>query len=97
MKTVFIAAPISGFKSNDDYTVFRKSVMELILELKKEHKVLSELESISELADYDSPQTSVIEDTLKIRASDWFILIHPQRMQTSSLIELGNAYAMGKK
>lgn len=93
---IFLAAPISGFEDEAEYLVFRKKAIELIDDLKKHFIVISELESIKDVGTYDSPEQSVEKDFGNIKESDCFMLLHPRKMQTSSFIELGYAYALGK-
>ncbi len=93
---IFLAAPISGFENETEYLAYRKKVVELIDELKKDFVIMSELESVKKVESYDSPEQSVIKDFRDIKEADCFMLLHPRRMQTSSFIELGYAYAMKK-
>lgn len=97
-KRVFISTPISGFEDKAVYTKFREFIMNLIDSLRRNgFDVCSEIEQISNSGDYDSPSKSVEDDFFNIRNSDIFLMIHPSRMQTSSLIELGYACAYSKK
>lgn len=94
---IFIATPISGFQNEDQYTLYRKSVLSLIKELVNDYEVHCELQEISDKSSYDTPQDSLKKDFDAIEKSDIFILLHPMRMQSSSLIELGYACALKKK
>jgi len=97
-KSIFLAAPISGFKNETIYLKFREFIIELISSLRHEgFDVFSELEQILSVEDYDSPAESIEDDFTKIKSSDIFLMIHPFRLQTSSLIELGFAYACERK
>lgn len=93
---IFLATPISGLK-NDDYSTYRSVLLNLVERLKENHEVYSELERISDINCYDSPEKSVIEDFRKIKEAEVFLLHHPARMQSSTLIELGYACAQDKK
>lgn len=93
---VFIAAPISGFKSDTAYQRFRANALALIELINRKHSVTSEIIDISNSEDYGTPEESVEKDFKNIEISDLFLLIHPERMQTSSLIELGYACALNK-
>lgn len=93
---IFLAAPISGFDTAHEYTKFHQEVISLISELRKDFSVFSELERIESAENYDSPEQSVKEDLRLINGADMFVLLHPKKMQTSSLIELGYAYALKK-
>lgn len=57
---------------------------------------MSELESVEDVGTYDSPEQSVAKDFENINEADCFMLLHPRKMQMSSFIELGYAYALGK-
>lgn len=96
MKKIFISTPISGFNSDSEYIEYRKNLLNFIKELKKDYNVYSEIENICGKYCYDTPEDSAINDFKKIRESDLFILHHPQRLQSSTLIELGYAYALNK-
>ena len=95
---VFISTPISGFSTQNDYLSYRRKVLKLIEFLRaNDYEVCSEVESISSEDKYDSPAKSVKDDFESIERNDFFILLHPARMQTSSLIELGYACAKNRK
>lgn len=94
---IFLATPISGFQSEDQYIQYRKSVLLLIASLGNNYEVYCELQKIIDIVSYDSPQDSLKKDFNAIEESDIFILLHPMRMQSSTLIELGYACALRKK
>ncbi len=95
---IFLAAPISGFTNKNEYEIYRIKVLSLISFLRKAgYDVCSELESITDDTGYDSPSKSATEDFQRISQSDIFLMLHPQKMQTSTLIELGYACALKKR
>lgn len=94
---VFLATPISGFQSEQEYSAYRKRVLQLIVALSAKYDITSELQSVCDVDSYDTPEESVQKDFKEIKMSDIFLLLHPTRMQTSSLIELGYACALKKK
>ncbi len=94
---IFLAAPISGFQDECKYVTYRKNVLMLISLLLDKYDVRSEIQNISEVKTYDTPEESLKKDFNEIEKSDIFLLLHPMRMQTSSLIELGYACALKKK
>lgn len=97
-KTIFLATPISGFPDNEGYLLYRAKVLKLISTLRENSiNVYSEIEKIIETDSYDSPAQSVIDDFQKIIEADLFLMLHPLRLQTSTLIELGYAYALHKR
>lgn len=93
---IFLATPISGLKS-DDYSTYRSVLLHLVERLKAKYEVYSELERVSDMSCYDSPEKSVMEDFRRIKEADIFLLHHPARMQSSTLIELGYACSQEKK
>ncbi len=95
---VFIATPISGFADDNEYRDYRYMVFNLIACLRKNaFEVYAEIENIEGSNEYDTPARSVEIDFENIRKCDYFILLHPRRMQSSSLIEFGYACALDKK
>lgn len=94
---IFLAAPISGFSSKTQYTFYRENVCMLIDALTDKYEVYSEIDEISSVKSYDTPIDSLEKDFKAIKDADIFVLLHPMRMQTSSLIELGYACALKKK
>lgn len=96
-KKIFLAAPISGFFDDGEYQEYREKVLKLIFFLRENSfEVYSEVECVSGKSSYDSPEKSVREDFKKIGDSDIFLLLHPKKVQTSALIELGYACAKEK-
>ncbi len=95
---IFLATPISGFSTEAGYQEYRKEALKLIAYLRENgYEVCSELENVVGSGDYDSPAKSVSDDFNSIKENDYFLLLHPARMQTSSLIEFGYACAFNKK
>lgn len=95
--TIFLAAPISGFQSDGEYSKYRQCLLALINRLSKSYEVYSELTSIDSSEQYDTPEESAKIDFYRIQQSDVFLMYHPMRMQSSTLIELGYAVALKKK
>ena len=95
---IFLSTPISGFSTEAEYQEYRKEALKLIAYLRENgYEVCSELEKVVGSGDYDSPAKSVSDDFNSIKENDYFLLLHPARMQTSSLIEFGYACAFDKK
>ena len=95
---IFLAAPISGFANEYEYKNYRINVMKLISFLRENgYEVFSEIECISGSKAYDSPATSIEKDFKDIASSDYFLFLHPMRIQSSSLIEYGYVCALNKK
>lgn len=97
-KRIFLAAPISGFSNEEECNEYRDKILDLVQYLRENSfTVYSEVEKVTGKSDYDSPGTAVENDFKKICESDVFLLLHPRKIQTSSLIELGYAYAKKKR
>ena len=96
-KSIFLAAPISGFHDDKLYNTCRTGLMDLITVLQREYNVYSELISIDSLDSYDDPGIAIKRDLEMIDNSDFFIIYHPCYMQTSTFIELGYAIAKRKR
>ncbi len=69
----------------------------LISLLLDKYDIRSEIQNISETETYDTPEESLKKDFNEIEEADIFLLLHPMRIQTISLIELGYACALKKK
>lgn len=95
--TIFLAAPMSGFKDELQYKKNRKNLIAFIKKLNKKFPVYSEILHIQSMDSYDDPGQSAKKDFDEISRSDVFIMYHPMHMQTSTLIELGYAVAKQKK
>ena len=95
-KKLFLATPMSGFRSAEMYASYRERLLELIAALSGRDEVYSEMQRAASEEAFESPETSVREDFHEIEVSDLFLLLHPCRMQTSTLMELGYACALKK-
>ena len=94
---VYVAAPISGFQDDRIYYDYRKQILKMIEHISDICLISSEIQGITSSCEYDSPESSVEKDFQAIDASDVLLLLHPTRIQSSSLIELGFACAKNKK
>ena len=93
-----MSTPISGFASETEYRRFRKNAIKLTSFLSNNGcEVFSELKNVTSTGDYNSPANSVSEDFNRIKSNECFLLLHPAKMQTSSLIEFGYACALNKQ
>ena len=95
-KKVFLATPMSGFQDAQVYAAYREQLLELIAALSEYYEVYSEMQRSPTEDAFESPETSVREDFHEIEVSDYLLLLHPCRMQTSTLMELGYACALKK-
>lgn len=94
---IFLSTPISCYKSREELSNYKKEIDSLLLNLKSNHSVCSEIESIDSLNDYDAPEKSISDDLQSVMECDVFILHYPQKISTSALIELGFAISFNKK
>ena len=94
---IFLSTPISAFGTNHDYNEYRQQVLNFISVLRERNIVYSEIEGICELNYYDKPSIALSKDLNIIDESEVFVIHHPFRMQTSTLIELGYAVALNKR
>ncbi len=70
---IFLATPISWFQSEDQYILYRKSVLLLIASLSDNYDVYCELQKILDIESYDTPQDSIKKDFNAIDGSDIYI------------------------
>jgi hypothetical protein len=94
---VFIATPIASFTDKKEYNSFRIKIKALAKKLQKNVNVISKILNISNASNYDPPSLSAKNDFRDIDNSSFFVLIYPQQMPTSALVELGYALALKKK
>ena len=95
-KRVFLATPMSGFQSAEVYAACRERLLELIKALGEKYEVYSEMQRAPSEESFESPEKAVRDDFHEIEVSDYFLFLHPCRMQTSTLMELGYACALKK-
>ncbi|WP_294409517.1 hypothetical protein [uncultured Ruminococcus sp.] len=100
INNIFIATPIAGFLNKNDYKMYKKLIEEIVVEINRTNifgNVYCEITNLDDIADYDSPAASAAKDFNNVLNSEYFILLYPQRVVSSALIELGYALAKGKK
>ena len=97
--TIFISTPISAFKENNDYVIFRNWIQNLVSKI-NESGWFSDVFCVANLVknqtSLDDPKSSLINDLEQLDRSSHFLLIYPQISATSALIELGYAVAKNK-
>lgn len=94
MKKIFLATPMSAF-SKEEYQTLR----EFLLDLKTKNPnidIFSEITNINDQDSFEDPVSATQKDIDKIKECDLFIMIHPQKIQSSTLFELGIAYSLNK-
>lgn len=100
INNIFIATPIAGFLNKNDYKMYKKLIEEIVVEINRTNifgNVYCEITNLDDIADYDSPAASAAKDFNNVLNSEYFILLYPQRVVSSALIELGYALAKEKK
>ena len=95
-KRVFLATPMSGFQSAELYAAYRERLLVLIDALSENYEVYSEMQRSPSEECFSTPEASVREDFHQVELSDYILFLHPCRMQTSTLMELGYACALKK-
>jgi hypothetical protein len=95
--TVFIATPIAGFTDEKEYNVFREKIKVLSMKLSEKVSVISEILNVPSFSKYESPYESAIQDFKNIELATFFVLVYPQKVPTSALVELGFSLALHKK
>ena len=90
---VFIATAMSGL-SRKDYNDLKASIRDLANTC--EDNVFAEILNV-EHDKFQTPKDATIKDIKEIEKSDLFILFHVSNVLSSSLFELGIAYALNKQ
>jgi len=94
---VFISAPMS-FESDEEYKKFRDSCLEIKKLLHDEcgyKKIYYAGEHIKSIKNFSANQHAAEDDLKALKSSKRLLLIHPARMNTSTIFEAG--YAFRKK
>ena len=93
----FLSTPMSGFNDPDKYRNFRKEILEIIDDLKLRPYCLDTYfaGSKEKNGSFSSHEESFSSDLMAIDSCDIFLLIYPEKISTSALIEIG--YAIAKK
>jgi hypothetical protein len=96
---VFLAAPMAGIKTEEDFTKAMGKMEELMKTLEDEcnyKRIYFAGKGMKTKKDFDNAGLSVKEDTDAIKDSRLFILIYPDEIVSSVLYEAGIALAYGK-
>ncbi|MBD5529556.1 MAG: hypothetical protein HDR02_14305 [Lachnospiraceae bacterium] len=96
---IFVSTPITGFDDSKIYEEFRDSISRFIGcldDMFGSENVYAAIKKISNINSYESPMESAIQDLNGIEETDIFLLIYPQKLASSALIELGYAFALQK-
>ena len=96
---LFVSAPMAAFETEKEFQSSRDSVLDVIRNIKKNCKfngVFYAGNEIESIKDFESEDMSVVEDYDACYRSRYFMLIYPQKIATSALVELGWAMAHKK-
>lgn len=99
MYDLFVSVPMAAFDESYEYEKFRASILDAIRGIKKScsfSNVFFAGQEISSFKDFESEDLSIVEDYTALKNSSNFVLIYPQKLATSALIELGWAMVMKK-
>lgn len=96
---IFIAAPLSGRSESFSYEESRREILEVMRRLRETHGIARAYyagEAI-ETTDAFSDQSLALErDIAAIRSCSVFLMLYPERIVSSALVEIGYAMAVGK-
>jgi len=95
MKKVFIATAMSGL-SKEDYSLLRNSIID-IKNKNPQIDIFSEITNIENQKQFLSPKEATENDINEILKAEHFILFHLSNVQSSTLFELGIAFADKKR
>jgi hypothetical protein len=96
---LFVSAPMAAFETEKEFQSSRNAVFDVVRGIKKSCNFKSVFYAGNEIEsqrDFESEDISVVEDYDACYRSTYFMLIYPQKLATSALIELGWAMAHKK-
>jgi len=96
---LFVSTPMAAFGTSGEYEKFREATLDTIRGIKRScafSDVFFAGQEISSFKEFESEDLSVVQDYAALKNSTNFILIYPQKLATSALIELGWAMVMKK-
>lgn len=96
---LFVSVPMAAFDESREYEKFRESILDAIRGIKKHCGFSTAFfagQEIGNFKDFDSEDLSIVEDYTALKNSKNFVLIYPQKLATSALVELGWAMVMKK-
>jgi hypothetical protein len=96
---VFLAAPMAGIDSEEDFQLAMMKIEELLTALEKEcnyKRVYFAGKGMKTKKDFDNAALSIKDDTDAIKGSRIFILVYTKKIVSSVLFEAGISLAYGK-
>ncbi len=95
---VFLSAPMAGFRTADKYRSFRAEMMTLLAALEEcGLSVFFAGRDVESPDQFDDPAYSVVRDIETLKNSRYLLMVYPERVVSSVLVEAGYALAMGMK
>ena len=95
---VFLSAPMAGLRSADKYRAFRADVLSVVAALEECGLSVFFAGRDAESPDqFDEPDASVVRDLDALKNSRYLLMVYPERVVSSVLVEAGYALATGMK
>jgi hypothetical protein len=97
---VFVAAPMSGYGSDELYKSLLKFVQQICSFLESQACVEAAYfagRDIHSIAGFDSPEDAFKLDYVELRRCDLFLMYYPMPVRSSVLVEAGIALGLGKR
>jgi len=94
MRKIFIACPMSGL-APFQYKLLQERI-QLLVDESTDIEVFSEILNINDASDFQSSKEATEIDIKEIKRCDTFVLFHMTNVQSSTLFEVGIAFALEK-
>lgn len=92
---VFLSTPMAAFANDAEYRASRKQIMKVFDALKDGgERVYWAAERIESMEDFDTLDVSASDDIAALEQSRCFVLIYPEKLVSSALLEAGYALAL---
>jgi hypothetical protein len=96
---IFIAAPMSGFSSEEDYIFHREKVLAICENLEANRAISSVYfagRRLSHASTFDDPKEAMRLDFMALKGCSLFVLYYPSPIRSSVLVEAGIAIGFQK-
>jgi hypothetical protein len=97
---IFVAAPMSGYGSDDLYKLHLKVVLHICSELEAQscvEQVYFAGRDIQSIAGFTNPTDAFKHDYRALKQCDLFLMYYPTPVRSSVLVEAGIALGLGKR
>ncbi len=96
---VFVSCPMAAAQSEERYQSLRAEALRVVDCLEKDCGMTAFFagRNVDSPDGFDEPDYAVVRDLGALRASRYFLLLYPERMVSSVLVEAGYALALDKK